>query len=422
MARSATPKLRPEERAAGLARVWSEVTYNYPMWHRHADLNWDAAFQERLTGVLAARSDWEYYRLLQSLAARVKDSHVRVWMPDRLRETRSAPPVALWPEGEQYVVIGCATGLGVAVGDVVVAVDGVGVEEYAATQVAPYTASPTPHCLAVQVAWSLLEGRRGRAVDVRFGRPGGEEYGCHLARRPARKGTKWVRYAPLAPDDPVTARLVAPGIGLIAIRTFSYDRVVDDFDRELAQLGPLEGLILDLRTNGGGNSGWSDQIACRFLSKPLAGMRERRAHYCAALRSWGLGEKGSGVEWEETCMDPLRPAGPAPFHGRLVLLTSAATHSAAEDFVGPLKVGGRALTVGATTAGSTGNPLRFDLPGGGGLTVCTRYMQLPDGSEFIGLGIPPDVPVQTTAEDIAVGRDPCLDRALVEIERAPTAD
>ena len=90
MARGATPRLTREERAAGLARVWSEVTYNYPMWHRHADLNWDAAFRERLTGVLAARSDWEYYRLLQSLAALVKDSHVRVWMPERLRETRGA--------------------------------------------------------------------------------------------------------------------------------------------------------------------------------------------------------------------------------------------------------------------------------------------------------------------------------------------
>jgi C-terminal processing protease CtpA/Prc len=75
--------------------------------------------------------------------------------------------------------------------------------------------------------------------------------------------------------------------------------------------------------------------------------------------------------------------------------------------------------VGATTAGSTGNPLFFDLPGGGGFSVCTRYMLLPDGSEFIGLGIPPDVEVGLSAADIAASRDPVLERAVAELGKGP---
>jgi C-terminal processing protease CtpA/Prc len=114
-------------------------------------------------------------------------------------------------------------------------------------------------------------------------------------------------------------------------------------------------------------------------------------------------------------MEPLGPQGPVSFHGPIVLLTSAGTHSAAEDFVGPLKAGGRGKTVGEATAGSTGNPLLFDLPGSGGFRVCTRYMLLPDGSEFIGVGIPPDTEVRPTAADIASGRDPVLGRAVAAV-------
>ena len=405
----------------GLATVWSEVRYNYPMWRRHPGLDWDSAFGERVAGALAAQSDWQYYRLLQAFAALVKDSHVGVWMPDRVRETRGIPPVALWALGGQYVVIGfpaeLGSSLGMALGDEVAAVDGVSAAEYAASQVAPYQSSPTAHYLGLQVARSLLEGPRGSPVEVQLRRPSGEEYACRLDRAPAGEEAEWVWYAPLASSGGVSARTVAPGIGMISLRSFGYEGVVADFDRELAALGQIEGLILDLRTNGGGNSGWSDAIAARLIERPLEGMQERRPQYSAALRSWGLGENGTGTTWEEKRMLPLEPQGPVSFHGRLVLLTSAATHSAAEDFVGPLKTGGRARTVGGTTAGSTGNPLFFELPGGGGFSVCTRYMLLPDGSEFIGLGIPPDVPVGVTTADIATGHDPVLERAVAEVER-----
>jgi carboxyl-terminal processing protease len=411
--------LTREERVVGLATIWSEVKYNYPMWHRHPDLDWDLAFRGRVPQALAEQSDWQYYRLLQAFAALVKDSHVGVWMPDHVRETRSAPPVTLWALGDRFVVIGFATALGaeagLALGDEVVALDGVSAAEYAAAEVAPYQSSPTAHFLALDVARSLLEGPRGSAVELQLRRPSGEEHGCRLSRSPAGGNAEWTWYEPLVPRGGVSARMVAPGIGMVAIRTFGYEGVVGDFDRELAGLGQLECLILDLRVNGGGNSGWSDAIIGRLVDRPLEGMHERWPEYSPALRSWGRGENGTGITWGGKHNAPLEPVGPVSFHGPLVLLTSAATHSAAEDFVGPLKTGRRARTVGATTAGSTGNPLWFDLPGGGGFSVCTRYMLLPDGTEFIGLGIPPDVPVNIAAADIAAGRDPVLERALAEM-------
>jgi C-terminal processing protease CtpA/Prc len=43
--------------------------------------------------------------------------------------------------------------------------------------------------------------------------------------------------------------------------------------------------------------------------------------------------------------------------------------------------------------------------------AANRYL-FPDGSEFEGIGIEPDIEVHTTIEDLKAGRDPVLERAL----------
>jgi carboxyl-terminal processing protease len=410
--------LTAQDRLLGLASIWREVRYNYPMWHRHPDLDWDAEFRERLLLVSAEQPDWDYYRSLQAFAALVRDSHVSVWPPGELAQGFLRPPLVLFPIGRSYVVVGvrgqAAQKAGVRLGDEVVSVDGTDVDTYAAEHVSPYVSAPTDHDRRVRAARTLLEGPVGSEVGVGLKRPNGTEYECGLVRDPNER-SEWRWYEPLVTGNKVTSRPLARRIGLITIESFGEEGVVRDFDAALRRLGDLQGLVLDVRTNGGGNSGWSDQIIGRLVGEPIPGMRERRAFYSPALRSWGMGDDGVGTRWEEHQMGPLAPEGPLSFHGPLAILTSAATHSAAEDFVGPLKCSGRALTIGGTTAGSTGNPLTFPLPGGGGFRVCTRYMQLPDGAEFIGIGIPPDIEVSPTATDIAEARDPVLDRAVEEL-------
>jgi carboxyl-terminal processing protease len=407
-----------EERLFGLASIWREVRYNYPMWHRHPSLDWDAEFRARIPLVATDQTQSDYYRTLQGFAALVKDSHVSVWPPADLAQARGCPPLLLFPVGERYVVVGVreqvAQAAGVRPGDEVTSVDGADVDTYAAEHVSPYVSAPTDHARQVRVAASLLEGPVGSDVGVGFKRPDGTEYECALLRDPNER-SEWTWCEPLVTGNQVTAHPLAQRMGLITIKSFGEEDAVRDFDAALKSLGDLQGLILDLRINGGGNSGWSDQIIGRLVDEPIPGMRERRASYSPALRSWGMGDDRAGTRWEEHQMGPLAPQGPLSFHGPLAILTSAATHSAAEDFVGPLKCSGRAVTIGGTTAGSTGNPLAFPLPGGGGFRVCTRYMQLPDGAEFIGIGIPPDIEVSPTAADIAEGRDPVLGRALAEL-------
>jgi C-terminal processing protease CtpA/Prc len=78
------------------------------------------------------------------------------------------------------------------------------------------------------------------------------------------------------------------------------------------------------------------------------------------------------------------------------------------------------ILVGEKTAGSTGNPLRVSLPGGGNFRVVTVKCVYPDGREFVGTGIQPDVEVYPTQQDIYDGYDRVLARGVEEIMKLRT--
>jgi C-terminal processing protease CtpA/Prc len=93
-------------------------------------------------------------------------------------------------------------------------------------------------------------------------------------------------------------------------------------------------------------------------------------------------------------------------------LTGPGTYSAAEDFLVPLQYSGRAMLVGEKTGGSTGNPIAVPLPGGGMFRVVSKRDLFPDGREFVGIGILPEVEVHFTQQDLLDGTDPILVRGV----------
>src|SRR5438552_18837136 len=77
----------------------------------------------------------------------------------------------------------------------------------------------------------------------------------------------------------------------------------------------------------------------------------------------------------------------------------------------PLKVQKRATLVGEATCGSSGQPLFFSIYGAD-VRICTKWDRFPDGTEFVGVGVLPDVEVSRTKEDVASGRDAVLNAAI----------
>ena len=120
-------------------------------------------------------------------------------------------------------------------------------------------------------------------------------------------------------------------------------------------------------------------------------------HLCSAPLTWG----GGVVE-----------PSPNAFRGRVILLVDGGCVSACEELVEPFKDSGRGVIVGETTEGSSGVPYVYDFHNGMTLAISVKRLYFPDGSEFEGVGIKPDVEVHLTIESLKSGHDAILEKAL----------
>ncbi|MGC9780085.1 MAG: hypothetical protein HZR80_12645 [Candidatus Heimdallarchaeota archaeon] len=118
--------------------------------------------------------------------------------------------------------------------------------------------------------------------------------------------------------------------------------------------------------------------------------------------------KDAHLLWSGEETKPIKDA----YQGDLIILVDAYTHSAAEDFTMPFKDNGRAIIIGETTKGSTGQPYSYSFYNEFIVMIGTKRAYFPDGSLFEGKGIEPDIPIETTVEDYKKGIDPILQKAL----------
>lgn len=198
------------------------------------------------------------------------------------------------------------------------------------------------------------------------------------------------------PSPAFDARFVAPGVLVIGIHGLTDPSIVGAFDRALDQPG-VRALIIDLRGNGGGNSALGNAMVGRLVDRGTKYGREcLRAH---PIRLW-IGGCGDLV---------VQPRG-THFAGPVAALLDAGVVSSGEWLAAALCDTGRARCFGRTTAGGSGNPVPFRVPGGF-VQYSTGNATRLDGSPFESRGVPPHVAVTWHRDDLIAGRDPDLDAA-----------
>jgi carboxyl-terminal processing protease len=106
------------------------------------------------------------------------------------------------------------------------------------------------------------------------------------------------------------------------------------------------------------------------------------------------------------------------YKGRLAILADGGCNSSCEDFVMPFKDNSRALVVGETTGGSSGQPFMQDLGNEMMLVVGTKRESFPDGARFEGVGIRPDVEVRVKIADSQQHQDVVLQEAIRHLTQA----
>ena len=193
-------------------------------------------------------------------------------------------------------------------------------------------------------------------------------------------------------------RILDDNIGYIRYESFSSPIGEGNLDDVLMHMMLCQGIIIDIRNNGGGDLTNADKLAARFCQeKTLVG-------YVQHKTGPGHGEFSS--------MEPhyLEPSGNLRWHKPVVVLTNRHVYSAANEFVMYMKALPQAKIVGDHTGGGAGMPFSSSLPNGWSV----RFSAVPTYDaqrQSIEFGIDPDYRVDITDADFARGRDTIIEFA-----------
>jgi len=197
------------------------------------------------------------------------------------------------------------------------------------------------------------------------------------------------------------------GIGYLAIGTWggSGESVADVALQVLAELHDAPALVIDVRGNGGGAEPLAQKVAGCFVAEPCLYAKHV---YRDPDRAGGF----SSVH--ERRLEPNRDQ--PHFAGRVAVLSGPVVMSSCEAFLLMMKQVPGAVLVGAPSQGSSGNPKPHDLRNGVTVFLPSWKSMLPDGAEFEGIGIAPDIEVKAAPRDFA-SADPVLEAALAQLRR-----
>jgi len=405
--------LTSEQKIWGLMQVWSTAKYNFAYFDRVVGLNWDTEAQQAISEVLSTRDTQAYYRVLQRLTAQLNDGHTFVMTPDAVEGIGDTPPVEFQFIEDKIVLVRIGMNAEIQAhklypGLELVEVDGIPAQEYYERNFASGFGGTKQWRRAMGMSVWLAGGKNSR-VNLVFRDLWGMNKSVTLTRNAAEcRGGPFIhrvfKFFPL-----IEKRTMEKGIVYFKLSSFFPEEIVAAFGRELDHfnLNDLKGMILDLRFNMGGNDQNAYKILSRLISNRVKKSTWKTREYIPFYQAWGRSE-----EWHEGKPEEIEPSPMKNYLGPLIVLIGPYTCSAAEDFLVPLVDSKRAILIGENTAGSTGQPLQIKLPGGGLLAVCTVRNSFPDGKEFVGFGIQPDIVVQPKQTDIFRQRDPVLDKAI----------
>jgi hypothetical protein len=404
-----------EQKIWGLMTVWSEAKFNFPFFDRIPGVDWDKKAREFIPLVIESKDLVDYYGVLMEFAALLKDGHTAVlppWM--YVRPGYDHPPIELKVVEDKFVVVRIGNtdemktqriypGL-----EVIGIGDSISLRQHLKEKVLRFTSYGTAQADESIGLTGIFSGPKNSKTALRVKDPDGTLRNVTVTRNSSEKDGssfqwQWVRWFMF--DPVIETRMINPDIWYIRISNFGSRKVVDEFHKafDALDLMAINGIIVDVRYNSGGNSSYAYNIVSYLTDKPLLASKWKSLSYVPAYRSWG---KPAG--WLEKSPSIIEPDSGKLYTGPLVVLTGPGTFSAAEDFLVPLKYSRRALLVGEKTAGSTGNPISVALPGGGTFRVVSKRDMFPDGTEFEGVGIIPDVEVKVMQQDIIEERDPVL--------------
>lgn len=196
------------------------------------------------------------------------------------------------------------------------------------------------------------------------------------------------------------ADITDTNLGFISIRSFGGDQTTFAIiDEIIQQFADKEGIIIDVRSNGGGSDTNSNTIATRFADQK---------HLYRRFRYRNGPQPTDFTDWFN---DYIEPDGTL-FSKPVALLTNRGCFSSTEDFILAMRQFPQVITVGGITGGGSGNPIVRELPNGWVFRLSAWMVASLDFTIYEGVGLAPDVEATISEKDITKERDTILEKAI----------
>lgn len=384
----------PGYQLLALFRAWNVAQWWFP-YRDVIDEDWVAVLAESIPPIMGAPDADAYARELMAFIARMDDGHAGLWSAGKKQPPvgECIVPVA-WDFVEGRPVVKsfmAAEQTDLWIGDVLVAIDGVPVEEIV-DAVRRFHPGSNSKAVLKSIGYSLGRGDCGVCqvtverdvgqVDIAVERMDPSTLDRTVVARNSRHGEA----LEFLSDDVAYVRLDALEEGEVGA-------VIDSV------LG-TKALVIDIR-------GYPRAFAVFSIGQRLV----NESTPFVRFTSGDLANPGA-FHWTEPLY--LEPVGPR-YEGRVVVLVDHFAQSQSEYTTMAFSTAPGALVVGSTTAGADGNVSRYALPGGHGTMVSGIGVFYPDRTPTQRVGIIPDVEIRPTIAGIRAGRDEVLEEALRQV-------
>lgn len=201
-------------------------------------------------------------------------------------------------------------------------------------------------------------------------------------------------------------KILIDNIGYIYYSSFNNGIGSGNLHEVIGQMMACDGIIIDVRNNGGGALSNSEKFVEPFITeKTLIGYMQHKT---------GKGHDEFSKPYELY----VEPYQGYIFSKKVVVLTNRRTYSAANDFVSAMRHAPNVKTMGDRTGGGGGMPFTSELPNGWGIrfSASPRYDAKMENIEF---GVEPDIQVQLDETLRDQGIDTIIEAARNYIKNTP---
>jgi carboxyl-terminal processing protease len=391
--------LSAKDRKEIFTKVWKEVEERY-YDAKFNGVDWNEVRKKYEPQIVPSQNDSAFYDLIKRMVEELHDAHTRFSTPvewqNRQRHLGVSVGFALDQVEGKTVVTAVASGSqaarnGVAPGMLLLAIDDQPVDALLAKSEASHALNSSPRADLQRAYHDILTGTAGSVVKLQFQRADGSKWETSVARE--LQGF---------PPKVVDKRLPS---GIAYIRFDEFQPSTPRYFREaLERVRNAPGLIIDLRSNGGGTLASTLQIA-GYLLPDRTRFALDRTRSGKPMSSFG-GIFKVGLELYAGKKGDQLYAGP------IALLVRGRTASAAEIFAAGLQEAGRAKVLGTQTCGCVlGIVKDRKVKGGGVLEISEMLWLTPKGRRLEGEGVFPDREVGATIADLQQRRDALLEAA-----------